>query len=301
MKLIQVVKKNSNTVWEYLRLTEKQEELKYSEVTITEELLRNIYTFGNSLIAIEKPIYPEKITGADFMWIIRTPKKEHKLSFQAKRTYKPYSKYKKLNHKIQDNFQIHIFEQYSKKTDHVPYYILYNAIFSLADYWLPNYKHADIEIASQGRKFQSSLGITIAPLTTLQNNFENAYFDTITSDDTTRTLRQFLADFVNEQKDCLEKKQNNKRKKMEKQKNFDNVKPSESKMFETSYEPSLHEKMYLDSRDNNSFREISLLNPNKKLSEFEIDKILDFIKMKPLDIENEEILPPPQLIITDLT
>ncbi|EGO8088209.1 hypothetical protein EKQ25_13020, partial [Enterococcus faecalis] len=194
MKLTQVAKKNSKTVWEYLKLTEEQKQLTYGEVTITEELLRSIYTYAKGIIAIKKPEHPEKITGADFMWTIKTPEKEINMSFQAKRTYLPYSQYRKLSHTVDGIPQIEIFKRYSKLMGLTPYYILYNAIFSQADYYLKRYKHTDVEIANQGRKFQSSLGITVSPLDIMEKHYSQAYFDTITSDCLTKTLRQFLAD-----------------------------------------------------------------------------------------------------------
>lgn len=195
MKIDGVVRKQSRVVWEYLKIvTKNQKILRYGEQTITEELIREIYLLGKSKIVISPMEKPESVTGADFFWTILCNDGLFRLAFQAKKLYAKNSKYNTINHKVQGKRQIDIFEEYSKKTNRKPYYLLYNANYLNSFINYSNYKHADPELINNRNAYL--LGITVAKLSTLKLKYiphvQIPTFDDITLVDTTRTLRSFI-------------------------------------------------------------------------------------------------------------
>lgn len=128
-KLKALYKRISSSVWDRIHFSYNMG-FKYSEVTITENLLFDMCKFNidNPLIAIN--IFEaknEKTNGNDLELCLEIePDKYMIFVIQAKKLYYKEQKYRSLSHKVNDKYQIDLLENYAKQIKAIPLYMLYN-------------------------------------------------------------------------------------------------------------------------------------------------------------------------------
>ncbi len=128
-KLKELYKEISSSVWDRIPFSYNMS-FKYSEVTITENLLFYIHKFNinNPLMTIN--IFEaknEKAYGNDLELCLEVePDKYIIFVIQAKKLYYKKQKYRSLSHKVNDRYQIDLLEDYAKQEKAIPLYMLYN-------------------------------------------------------------------------------------------------------------------------------------------------------------------------------
>lgn len=130
-KLKELYKNISSSIWDRIPFAHKFE-FKYSEITITENLLFDIYKFSIDNPSLAINIFEaknESANGNDLELCIEIePDKYAILVIQAKRIYNVDGKYNypKISHKVNGKYQIDLLEDYAKREKAIPLYMFYN-------------------------------------------------------------------------------------------------------------------------------------------------------------------------------
>lgn len=134
-KLKKLYKDISSSIWNRIPFSYDMG-FKYSEVTITENLLFNIYKFNieNPTLAINMfEAKNEKANGNDLELCLEIEANKYIiLVIQAKKLYFTTQKYRSISHKVNSISQIKLLEDYAKQEKAIPLYMLYN--------YSPNFK-----------------------------------------------------------------------------------------------------------------------------------------------------------------
>lgn len=128
-KLKKLYKNISSSIWDRIPFSHKMG-FKYSEVTITENLLFDMYYFNINNPSLSVNIFEaknEKANGNDLELCFELePNKYVILVIQAKKLYFTTQKYSSISHKVKDKYQIDLLENYAKQKKAIPLYMLYN-------------------------------------------------------------------------------------------------------------------------------------------------------------------------------
>jgi len=135
-KLKELYKEISSSIWDRIPFSYNMG-FKYSEVTITENLLFDIYKFNTNSPSLTVNIYEaknEKANGNDLELCLEIDANKYViLVIQAKKLYFTTQKYPSISHKVNGEYQIDLLEDYAKKEKAIPMYMFYNSI--------PNFKN----------------------------------------------------------------------------------------------------------------------------------------------------------------
>lgn len=128
-KLKELYKEISSSIWDRIPFSYNIG-FRYSEVTITENLLFDIHKFNVNNPTLKINIYEaknEKANGNDLELCLEIePNKYVILVIQAKKLYFTTQKYRSISHKVNGTYQIDLLEGYAKQQKAIPLYMLYN-------------------------------------------------------------------------------------------------------------------------------------------------------------------------------
>lgn len=128
-KLKELYKNISSSIWDRIPFSYNIG-FRYSEVTITENLLFDIHKFNVNNPTLKINIYEaknEKANGNDLELCLEIePNKYVILVIQAKKLYFTTQKYRSISHKVNGTYQIDLLEDYAKRQKAIPLYMLYN-------------------------------------------------------------------------------------------------------------------------------------------------------------------------------
>ena len=128
-KLKELYKEISSSIWDRIPFSYNIG-FRYSEVTITENLLFDIYKFSIDNPSLAINIFEaknEKANGNDLELCLEIePSKYVILVIQAKKLYFTTQKYRSISHKVNDKYQIELLEDYAKREKAIPLYMFYN-------------------------------------------------------------------------------------------------------------------------------------------------------------------------------
>jgi len=128
-KLVSLYQEIATNIWNRIPFSYKIG-FRYSEVTITENLLFEIYKFNINNPSLAVNIFEaknEKANGNDLELCLEIePDKYIILVIQAKKLYFSTQKYRSISHKVNDEYQINLLEDYAKQEKAIPLYMFYN-------------------------------------------------------------------------------------------------------------------------------------------------------------------------------
>lgn len=128
-KLKELYKEISSSIWDRIPFSYNIG-FRYSEVTITENLLFDIHKFNVNNPTLKINIYEaknEKANGNDLELCLEIePNKYVILVIQAKKLYFTTQKYRSISHKVNGTYQIDLLEDYAKRQKAIPLYMFYN-------------------------------------------------------------------------------------------------------------------------------------------------------------------------------
>lgn len=128
-KLKELYKNISSSIWDRIPFSYSMG-FRYSEVTITENLLFDIYKFNINNPSLAINIFEaknEKANGNDLELCLEIePNKYVILVIQAKKLYFRTQKYRSISHQVNKKYQIELLEDYAKREKAIPLYMFYN-------------------------------------------------------------------------------------------------------------------------------------------------------------------------------
>lgn len=128
-KLKKLYQDMSSSIWNRIPFSYNMG-FKYSEVTITENLLFDIYKFNINNPSLAINIFEaknEKANGNDLELCLEIETNKYIiLVIQAKKIYFQTQKYSSISHKVNGKYQIDLLEDYAKREKAIPLYMLYN-------------------------------------------------------------------------------------------------------------------------------------------------------------------------------
>ena len=149
-KLKELYKEISSSIWDRIPFSYNIG-FRYSEVTITENLLFDIYKFSIDNPSLAINIFEaknEKANGNDLELCLEIePNKYVILVIQAKKLYFTTQKYRSISHKVNDKYQIELLEDYAKREKAIPLYMFYN--------YAPDFKNKNKKYSSDKKAVYS--------------------------------------------------------------------------------------------------------------------------------------------------